>query len=231
MSTPIVHRRKKPVPVDTIQWLGDNEADVQAFTGGSGYFYALDPEDRENSDDPEATATVFDRLHSTWVLVYTGQHIVRGVKGEFYPIAEDVLAETYETADTPLHAACRTEFLTEAADVAASCVALYEGSDEAAAAAGAMEGLADRFRRMAGEAAPAAGEPEFFQPGHVYAREHHGRTIEFHVRFVDTASGCDFPTAFGFRKDPEIDVMLPMDADDFYGCGWTDVTEAGDRRG
>ena len=39
---------------------------------------------------------MYDRLHSTWVLVYTGQHIVRGVKGEFYPIAEDVLAETYE---------------------------------------------------------------------------------------------------------------------------------------
>jgi hypothetical protein len=115
MSTPIVHRRKRPIPIDTIQWLGDNEADVQAFTGGAAYFYALDPEDRENSDDPEATATVYDRLHSTWVLVYTGQHIVRGVKGEYYPIAEDVLAETYEDADIPLHASCRTEALTEGA--------------------------------------------------------------------------------------------------------------------
>ncbi|WP_416975631.1 hypothetical protein [Streptomyces sp. 4F14] len=88
--------RKLPVEVDTIQWTGDNEADVRAFTGGASRFYALDAEDREGSDDPEATATVYDKLHSTWVLVYTGQHIVRGVKGEFYPIAEDVLAETYE---------------------------------------------------------------------------------------------------------------------------------------
>lgn len=108
MSTPIVRRRKKPVEVDTIQWTGSNEADVQAFTtftapdGSyvlSSNFYALDDEDRENSDDPEATATVYDKLHSTWILVYTGQHIVRGVKGELYPIAEDVLAETYELAD------------------------------------------------------------------------------------------------------------------------------------
>jgi hypothetical protein len=37
-------------------------------------------------------------LHTTWVGVKTGQWIVRGVKGEFYPIAEDVLAETYEPA-------------------------------------------------------------------------------------------------------------------------------------
>jgi hypothetical protein len=97
-TTPVVRRRKRPVEVDTIQWTGDNETDVQAFTGGASKFYALDAEDREGSDDPEATATVFDELHSTWVLVYTGQHIVRGVKGEYYPIAEDVLAETYEPA-------------------------------------------------------------------------------------------------------------------------------------
>ncbi|MGW5582841.1 hypothetical protein [Streptomyces sp. NPDC003857] len=90
--------RKRPIEVDTIQWTGDNEADVQAFTGGPSIFYALDDEDRANSDDPDATAAVYDKLHSTWVLVYTGQHVVRGVKGEYYPIAEDVLAETYEPA-------------------------------------------------------------------------------------------------------------------------------------
>lgn len=104
MSTPIVRRRKRPVEVDTIQWTGTNEADVQAFTGTAN-FYALDNEDRANSDDPEATATVFDDLHSTWVLVYTGQHIVRGVKREFYPIAEDVLAETYEPVEEATAAA------------------------------------------------------------------------------------------------------------------------------
>ncbi|MBP5870913.1 hypothetical protein [Streptomyces scabiei] len=117
MSTPIVRRRKKPVEVDTIQWTGTNEADVQAFTtvtapdGSyvlSASFYALDDEDRKNSDDPEATATVYDKLHSTWILVYTGQHIVRGVKGEFYPIAEDVLAETYEPVGEEATAAAAT---------------------------------------------------------------------------------------------------------------------------
>ncbi|GHA95327.1 hypothetical protein GCM10010330_56850 [Streptomyces tendae] len=93
----ITRYRKRPVEVDTIQWTGDNEAELIAFT--SNNFHALDDADRENSDDPEATATVYDKLHSTWILVYTGQHIVRGVKGEYYPIAEDVLAETYERVD------------------------------------------------------------------------------------------------------------------------------------
>lgn len=95
----IVRRRKKPVEVTTIQWTGANEAEVQAFTGGASRFYALDGEDRQNSDDPDATATVFDKLHSTWIFVYTGQHIVRGIQGELYPIAEDVLADTYDTVD------------------------------------------------------------------------------------------------------------------------------------
>ncbi|MFJ8538138.1 hypothetical protein [Streptomyces sp. NPDC093591] len=107
----ITRYRKKPVEVDTIQWTGDNEAEVQAFTGGASQFYALDEADRANSDDPEATATVYDRLHSTWILVYTGQHVVRGVKGEFYPIAPDVLAETYERVD-PSHAAAERETTT-----------------------------------------------------------------------------------------------------------------------
>jgi hypothetical protein len=39
---------------------------------------------------------VYDELHSTWVGMYTGQWIIKGVKGEFYPINEEVLAETYE---------------------------------------------------------------------------------------------------------------------------------------
>jgi hypothetical protein len=91
----VARYRKKPVVIEAIQWTGDNEAAVQEFAGASN-FYALDDEDRAGSGDPEATATVFDKLHSTWVLVYAGQHVIRGVKGEYYPIAADVLAETYE---------------------------------------------------------------------------------------------------------------------------------------
>jgi hypothetical protein len=45
----------------------------------------------------------------------------------------------------------RAEVLREAATEAESTVALFEDSDEGAAAAGAMEGLAIRFRRMARE--------------------------------------------------------------------------------
>ncbi|MFE7077909.1 hypothetical protein ACFU96_48365 [Streptomyces sp. NPDC057620] len=77
------------------------------------------------------------------------------------------------------------------------------------------------------KATASDAEPDFFEPGRTYRREHHGRVIEFLVRFVDTAPDCNFPTAFGWRKDPEIDVALPMDSDDLDG--WTDITESKER--
>lgn len=86
--------RKLPVVVDAIQWDGSNEEEIAAWS--ADLFRQLEPEDRANCADPDATAEVFDKLHSTWVLVLPGQWVVRGVKGEFYPIAADVLAETYE---------------------------------------------------------------------------------------------------------------------------------------
>ncbi len=87
--------RKIPVTVAAIQWTGDNEAEIQALTGKAN-FYPVGPEDRE---DPDQTATVYDKLHSTWVNVYTGQWIVRGVRGEFYPLADEVRTETYEDVE------------------------------------------------------------------------------------------------------------------------------------
>jgi hypothetical protein len=90
----VTRYRKRPVEVDTIQWTGDNEAELIEFT--NHHFEAVPPEDR--AEDPEITAQVFDVLHSTWVGVKTGQHVIRGVKGEFYPIDVDVLAETYDPA-------------------------------------------------------------------------------------------------------------------------------------
>jgi len=80
--------RKKPLTVRAVQWTGDNESELHVFTGGR--FQAVDPEDR--GDDPAITGAVLDVLHSTWVGVKDGQWVIQGVKGEHYPIDEEVLA-------------------------------------------------------------------------------------------------------------------------------------------
>lgn len=91
MSTPTKFR-KKPVEIEAVQWTGHNADEVEAFAPGK--WWTVEPEDAV--EDPDITAEVYDELHSTWVGMKTGQWVIRGVKGEFYPIAEDVLAETYE---------------------------------------------------------------------------------------------------------------------------------------
>lgn len=96
-ASPVRRFRKRPVVVSAIRWSGDNEAEVREFAGG--LFGTVDPEDR--SDDPDITAEVFDKLHSTWVGVKTSQWVVRGVKGELYPLDDEVRLETYDPADKP----------------------------------------------------------------------------------------------------------------------------------
>lgn len=42
------------------------------------------------------SAVIRDRLHGTWVNVRTGDWIIKGVQGEFYPCRDDIFAATYE---------------------------------------------------------------------------------------------------------------------------------------
>lgn len=86
--------RKKPVVVEAVQWTGRNATEVNEFA--ASHFAVLDESDRVNSDDPDATAQVYDALHSTWVLVYDGDWIIRGIQGEHYPCRAAVFTETYE---------------------------------------------------------------------------------------------------------------------------------------
>lgn len=87
--------RKKPVQVEARQWTGQNLDFIWEMT--RELFDVLDDEDRAQCRDPNATAQVYDRLHSTWVLVYDGDFIIQGVLGEFYPCRQSVFQATYES--------------------------------------------------------------------------------------------------------------------------------------
>lgn len=90
----VVRLRKRPTEIEAIQFDGTNHDAIAAFTGGR--FWPVDPQDR--GDDPEIVAQVYDVLHSTWVGVKVGDWVAKGMRGEFYPIDDAVLAETYEVA-------------------------------------------------------------------------------------------------------------------------------------
>lgn len=86
--------RKRPIVIEAVQWTGTNATEVAALAGSD--FEAIDPEEPWE-DDPEATAAVRDDLHGgTWIPMYVGDWVIRGVRGELYPCRAAVFAETYE---------------------------------------------------------------------------------------------------------------------------------------
>jgi hypothetical protein len=94
----VIKYRKKPVVIEAIKWTGDNAAEIKAFVG------CRDNDESRFLTPAEITgawehAHVYDELHDTWVAVYPGQFVIKGVRGEFYPIAADVLADTYERVE------------------------------------------------------------------------------------------------------------------------------------
>lgn len=92
--------RKRPIELQAIQWTGENEAEIQAWTGRS-IFYKLDVEDR--GENPDATATLYVAANSVWLGLEPGEWILKDSKG-FYPCKPDVFAETYEEVTEPREA-------------------------------------------------------------------------------------------------------------------------------
>ena len=88
--------RHKPTVVSAVRWTGGNTDEVFELTGCQ-HFAPVDPLGR--AGDPGITAEVWDKLHSTWIGVKTGQWVARGTKGELWPVDHEVLTETYDPAE------------------------------------------------------------------------------------------------------------------------------------
>jgi hypothetical protein len=81
---------KKPVTVEAVQWDGT--------AAGIADVHEAFPEAQVSGHDigiPDAHIEVYDKLHDSWVKVLPGQWIIKGVQGEYYPCADDVLRATY----------------------------------------------------------------------------------------------------------------------------------------
>ncbi|WP_020116764.1 hypothetical protein [Streptomyces canus] len=216
----IVRYRKLPVEVDTIEWTGDNLDELTAFTGG--LFVPVDPGKGLTS---EFTGKVFDALHSTWVLVKTGQRVVCGVLGEFYPIAEDVLAETYELASVERPSpgdAHRAEVLAEAdllpkADVVAWLVKKAREETPVWLLASKVERGAirpDNLRML-----PAT----FFEAGRTY--EYAPLHLLFRCDAVGAHPVTGEPSAVGWVRYHGAGWSSGDYSPAEYADGWTDITD------
>lgn len=92
--------RKKPVEVQAVQWKGDNKDELKAFCGESIDFTQC------RCKAPEGAPVWNDHTPKPEVVTWEGKMkvvpnawVVKGVKGEFYPVDPSVFDETFEFAD------------------------------------------------------------------------------------------------------------------------------------
>jgi hypothetical protein len=79
--------RKRPVEVEAVLFTGRNDEEVLSFIGDSGF----------NPSDGRPTIAI--RTLEGTMTAEGGDWIVRGVKGEFYPVKPDIFAATYEPVE------------------------------------------------------------------------------------------------------------------------------------
>lgn len=76
--------RKKPIPVEAIQYTGDNFLELQAWSNDHVTL----------SDYNEDAICVYTPGGLLWF--DEGDYVIKGVSGEFYPCQKDIFEETYE---------------------------------------------------------------------------------------------------------------------------------------
>lgn len=79
--------RKKPVIIEAIQFFGTSKKnwdDIEKFVGG----------DAEARNGKLVVATLEGPLYAS-----SGDWIIKGVKGEFYPCKPDIFDQTYELVE------------------------------------------------------------------------------------------------------------------------------------
>ena len=92
----------KPFEIQAVRFTGENWWEILAFVGVRQFdddwhvpnFAPVGEYARY--DDDEIVASVYDKLHHTWVGVKAGQYIIKGQKGEFYPCDPDIFEAKYE---------------------------------------------------------------------------------------------------------------------------------------
>lgn len=85
--------RKKPVVIEARQLSRENGPELAAWCGGT-WRSLYGRGDRGEDISNVAIRTLEGKMHAD-----LGDWIIKGVKGEFYPIKNDIFLKTYEAVD------------------------------------------------------------------------------------------------------------------------------------
>lgn len=81
----IIHIRKKPIEVSAIQWK-NNEAEIRDFVKDDRLLKFPDGEELK----------IWNSIEVCWVNCPMFHFLIKGIKGEFYPISPEILERTYD---------------------------------------------------------------------------------------------------------------------------------------
>lgn len=86
--------RKKPVEIEAMQFSRDNGYDIVKWIGNST-IAVFNPEYDDATSYPIPSTLEIKTLEGV-MKAQTGDYIIKGVKGEFYPCKPDIFELTYE---------------------------------------------------------------------------------------------------------------------------------------
>jgi len=92
--------RKKPVIVEAIQWSGTNLEEIKAFVGEDLVYEICDTAWEAGKGVPHVRMQIhtLEGIH----ICKTGDYIIKGVKGEFYPCKPDIFVQIYEPTEVTI---------------------------------------------------------------------------------------------------------------------------------
>ena len=82
--------RKKPVTVEAVRWTGENREEIRTFCPRDAFFA---PARQDTEGHITAWQLLIDSLEGI-MYAETGDYIIKGVKGEYYPCKANIFEET-----------------------------------------------------------------------------------------------------------------------------------------
>lgn len=89
----VIKAIKKPVVIETVQWIGINRSEIEQFCGYQNVEFKVDI-----IDSTIGLQLIVKTLEGDMV-ANRGDYIIKGVKGEFYPCKGDIFKATYDIVE------------------------------------------------------------------------------------------------------------------------------------
>ena len=90
--------RKKPVVIEAVKWTGKNHREMYNFLEGTDDVVEQPSGKNFNINFSLVVGGLVIKTLEGQHIASIGDWIIKGVKGEFYPIKEDIFQATYEPA-------------------------------------------------------------------------------------------------------------------------------------